>query len=139
MTLAARMLLRVAVLAGAAIFLMRMYHTASERSSSGQPMQVQLVSATNDVPATNSEPRDIYYNFPKTPAMQVLSIYEDLCGKKVQIQPGVHLSDIMHIVTAHRLTKTEAKRLLEQELEKQAHVKIIKSDDGNLSAVPALP
>jgi len=143
------MLFRVIVLVAILILLTRTIRLILQERPRDPEIRVNLVgpqSSTNPQPlamqmaqALTNKTAQIVYNFQGMPVMQVFSIYEDLCGKKIHASPAVNMTTSVQIVTDHPLTTNEAMRLLERELQKQAHVKLEKLDDENLSAVPVSP
>ena len=84
-----------------------------------------------------AEVANIAFNFQNMPVMQVLDVYGGYAGKHVSFAPGTPLSGAVHLITDHRVTRTEAMHLIERALKEQANITIISQADGSLLAVRA--
>ncbi|MGO8700110.1 MAG: M56 family metallopeptidase [Limisphaerales bacterium] len=89
-------------------------------------------SIYKSAPAANA---DITYGFPAIPIAQLLSIYEDLAGKKVAMETTPNPSQTLRVLTVRPLTKSQALQLLEEVLQEQAGIVIVHGADGSLTAV----
>ncbi|MGD0812461.1 MAG: hypothetical protein ABSA83_02560 [Verrucomicrobiota bacterium] len=85
--------------------------------------------------STLAENAGITYNFPGVPLQQVLNIYENLAGKTVSMAATPAGSQMIRLRTAQPLTKTEALQLLEEVLQQQAGLVIVRGKDGSFTAI----
>lgn len=110
----------------------------SESGPSPKKKSIRIHSrpATGMPPSRTPETANIYYNFPAMPALSVLDIYGQLSGKKVNYDPSLPLNKPLHIVTARKVTPTEAKHIIEQAFEEQLRIRIIHTPDGTPMLVP---
>jgi hypothetical protein len=102
--------------------------TLRNRVAIGLRGPVRPIAGTKEVAA-------ITYGFQRMPLVQVFSIYEGLCGKRLVAAPNVDLTQGVHLITAQPLTTNGAMRAIEDALKEQAGAMIVPKDDESLSVV----
>jgi hypothetical protein len=82
------------------------------------------------------EPANISLNFPAIPVEEVFSVYASFAKEKLRVPLNLRLHATVRIIISHRVTRTEALKMLEAALLEQAHITIRRAADGTLEGVP---
>ena len=116
----------------------RLRQLLNDPLSSVRQAATNALAAITGQPLSHSAPTenaDITYNFPGLPLGMFLDIYGDLAGKKVTVAAAPAPGQTLRVMTARPLTKSGALQFLEEVLQQQAGLVIVRGQDGSLTAI----